>query len=100
MTNDGWTKIKTGNITGYVKNDYISEEKPAAKTTKTLLPGQSIYLLDTVNVRVSMSETSDRVGVAYSGETVTVVQTYQEGWTKVSWNGKTGFVKTEILAGM
>ncbi len=100
VTEDGWTKIKTGNITGYVKNDYISEEKPAAKTAKTLLPGQSIYLLDTVNVRVSMSETSDRVGVAYSGETVTVVQSYQEGWTKVNWNGKTGFVKTDILAGM
>ena len=44
-----------------------------------------------------MSETSDRVGLAYKGDVLTVVMSYAEGWTKVTWNGQTGFVKTEYL---
>ena len=54
-------------------------------------------LEDTVNIRSSMSEDSDRVGTAYAGETVTVVMSYAEGWTKVNWNGKTGYIKSSLL---
>ena len=99
VLDSGWSKIKTGNITGYVKTEFISTKKPAAKTG-SLTPGKKIYLQDTVNVRSAMSESSDRVGVAYSGETVTVVESYAQGWTKVNWNGKVGYIKTDVLAGM
>ena len=44
-----------------------------------------------------MSETSDRIGTAYSGEKVTVIMSYAEGWTKVKWNGKEGYIKSEYL---
>ena len=44
-----------------------------------------------------MSETASKVGTAFSGEKVTVVMSYAEGWTKVTWNGKTGYVKTDLL---
>ncbi|MCU6760994.1 Bacterial SH3 domain [uncultured Roseburia sp.] len=99
VLDSGWSKVKTGNITGYVKSEFISTKKPAAKTG-SLTPGKKIYLQDTVNVRSAMSEGSDRVGVAYSGETVTVVESYAQGWTKVNWNGKVGYIKTDVLAGM
>ncbi len=44
-----------------------------------------------------MSETASKVGVAYAGDSVTVQMSYAEGWTKVTWKDKEGYVKTEFL---
>ena len=44
-----------------------------------------------------MGENADRLGVAYAGENVKVVESYAEGWSKVEWNGQTGYVKTDLL---
>ncbi|MCD8365966.1 MAG: SH3 domain-containing protein [Clostridiales bacterium] len=100
VTSDGWTKVKSGDIVGYIKSDYISSSASATSSSGSLSAGTSIRLTSSVNIRSSMSESSDRVGLAYAGETVTVVMSYSEGWTKVTWNGKTGYVRTDILAGM
>jgi hypothetical protein len=59
--------------------------------------GTQIRLTSATVVRVSMSETASRVGTAYGGEYLTVIMSYQEGWTKVTWGDKTGYVKTEVL---
>ena len=64
------------------------------------MPGDTIYLKDTVNVRESMSENSSRIGVAYAGETLTIVQVYDQGWTRVNWNGQVGYVRTDVLQAM
>lgn len=72
-------------------------ESTASTNTQYYNAGDSIRLSSTINIRKSMDESSDRVVVAYEGETVTVVMSYAEGWTKVELSGKTGFVKTELL---
>ncbi|MCD7981098.1 MAG: SH3 domain-containing protein [Clostridiales bacterium] len=101
VTANGWSKVKDGDQVGYIKSEYIStEETTAASSAATLTEGTTIRLTASVNIRSSMSESSERVGLAYSGETVTVVMSYSEGWTKVTWNGKTGYIRTDILAGM
>ena len=101
VTANGWSKVKDGDQVGYIKSEYIStEETTAASATTYLTEGTTIRLTASVNIRSSMSESSERVGLAYSGETVTVVMSYSEGWTKVTWNGKTGYIRTDILAGM
>ena len=59
--------------------------------------GTTLTTNDSYNLRVSMSETSDKVGTTAVGDTIKVILSYEEGWTKVEWNGKTGFIKTELL---
>ena len=39
----------------------------------------------------------NRIPRKYPVSVLTVVMSYAEGWTKVTWNGQTGFVKTEYL---
>ena len=101
-----WSKVNYGGYDGYIKSEYLSTEAPApdsttedepADTGAALSEGTEVRLEDTVNIRSSMSEDSDRVGTAYAGETVTVVMSYAEGWTKVNWNGKTGYIKSSLL---
>lgn len=106
---NGWFKVRSKGKFGYVKKEFIvsskakvdeiePEQQPSTSTGRTYYnEGDTITLSDSVNVRVSMSETSDRVGLAYKGDVLTVVMSYAEGWTKVTWNGQTGFVKTEYL---
>ena len=104
---DGWVKAVYDGKKGYVKREYVTTKKsevPSGTDTagedepaKALPQGKEITLSDSVNVRVSMSETADKVGLAYQGDTVKVIQSYAEGWTKVEWNGQTGYIKTELI---
>lgn len=105
---NGWFRIRSNGKFGYVRKEYIVSDKSKVEkeeTTQTETPsapsyyneGDTITLSDSVNVRTSMSETADRVGLAYKGDVLTVIMSYAEGWTKVSWNGQTGYVKTEFL---
>lgn len=98
---DGWSRIDYNGTEAYIKSEFLSETQPeVAEGTADaggIAEGTKVLLYDTVNVRSSMSETASKVGVAYAGETVTVIMSYQEGWTKVSWNNKTGYIKTEFL---
>lgn len=98
-TADGWSQVDYNGTTAYIKSDYLTTDasQTSAGTQNTVSAGETVRLSDTTNVRSSMSETADRLGVAYAGETVNVVESYAEGWSKVEWNGQTGYIKTELL---
>ena len=68
-----------------------------AQDVASIPEGTVITLEKTVNVREKMSTDSKKVGVVYSGEKVTVIMSYADGWTKVKWDGKTGYVRTDLL---
>lgn len=100
-TEGDWSIVDYNGTTGYIKSEFLSAAAPenASETaaSEALTEGTTIMLSNTTNIRSSMSETADKVGVAYAGEKVTVVMSYAEGWTKVTWKNKTGYVKTDLL---
>lgn len=108
-TDGEWSIVNYGGETGYIKTEYLTTEQPQADTTTdtssdqseaaagSLAEGTVITLTESTNIRSDMSETASKVGTAFSGEKVTVVMSYAEGWTKVTWNGKTGYIKTSLL---
>lgn len=106
-TADDWAHVNYGGYDGYIKLEYLTKEatnttdasadEEESTTGINLTEGTVITLQNTVNIRSGMSETSDRVGTAYAGEKVKVVMSYAEGWTKVTWNNKTGYIKSSLL---
>lgn len=58
----------------------------------TVLTANNVY-----NVRTSMSVTSEILGSTAVGDSIKVVLSYAEGWTKVEWNEKTGYIRTDLL---
>lgn len=106
---DGWSRIDYSNgQQGYVKSEYLSIEAPAAEqepeqseqepsSSETVAAGNTVELKESVNIRKGMSADSDKITTAYPGETVTVIESYAEGWTKVTYGDKTGYVKTDLL---
>ena len=76
--------------------DEAAEEAPA--TTKSYASGEKITLNSTANIRSKMDTSSSKIAVAYSGDTVEVVMSYAEGWTKVKYKNKEGYIRTDLLA--
>lgn len=51
----------------------------------------------TVNVRSSDSETADKLGKVSNGTKVEVLEQRPNGWTKIVFEGKEGYIKSEFL---
>lgn len=95
-----WSQVQYNGGTAYIKTEFLTtdaSQTAKSSTANTAAVGENIRLSDTINVRSSMGEDADRLGVAYAGENVKVVESYAEGWSKVEWNGQTGYVKTDLL---
>ncbi|WP_026518172.1 SH3 domain-containing protein [Butyrivibrio sp. MC2021] len=69
-----------------------TESKPAttAKTGK-------MKVMDSVRLRKSESTESEILATLYAGTIVNVKQQYANGWSKVEYNGTTGYIKSEFL---
>lgn len=52
---------------------------------------------ETVNVRKSASTEGDKLGKLMGGDTVTVYETMDNGWSKIDYQGEEAYVKTEFL---
>ncbi len=59
--------------------------------------GTVITLTNGVNLRKGTSENTEKIATVGEGETIKIIISYAEGWSKVEWNGKTGYMKTELI---
>ncbi len=93
------TEAAKTETTEATKTDDTKTEK-TEKEEKFVAPferGDKIRLTESVNIRKKDSKKADRVGLAFSGEYVKVVKCKKNGWTKVKWKGKKGYVLTSVL---
>lgn len=113
---DGSTN-KTTNISGSVtvtatnsssdNNDKNNDKKNDNKDNKdnndtTTEPtfksaNDKVYATGDINIRKSYSADSDKIGTLKAGESVTRTGISDNGWSKVSYNGGTGYIKTSLL---
>ena len=112
-TDGEWSIVNYNGQTGYIKTEYLTTKNADSEAVNGqtdnggndeqtsvgdfIAEGTVITLKDSVNVRSGMSESDSKIGTAFTGEKVTVVMSYAEGWTKVTWNGQTGYIKTSLL---
>lgn len=76
------------------EEEAVSEEEPLEEPEEIIL-----YVKTTaaVNVRASDSEKADKLGKASKGMKLQVVEQRANGWTKVIFEGKEGYIKSEYL---
>ena len=101
---NGWSKIQYQDKEAYVKSEYlkvvdtnVEEEAAAPETTENTQTQGKVTAKETVNVRKSANETSDKLGVAYKGDQFELIMKQADGWSKIDYKGKTGFVKSEYV---
>ena len=76
-------------------NKTDNEKKNEAPTFKSV--NETMYANGDINVRKSYSTDSDRIGSLKKGDKVTRTGIGSNGWSKVSYDGGTGYIYTSLL---
>lgn len=93
---NGWYYISSGEITGYVKADYIVTGDEAKAIAETLVHTVAISLVDSLNVRSEPNTDSEIVTHVSAGEELTFVAIADE-WVQVSVDNDEGYVSAEYV---
>ena len=98
-TDNGWSEIEYQGGSAYIKSDYVSTQAPGGVNAGVnyIPEGKTLTASGAYNVRASMNENAERLGTTSTGDTIKVVMSYEEGWTKVEWNDKSGYIRTDLL---
>lgn len=97
-TANGWCKVNCSGKTGYIKQDYVSTTGSASNNTSASTGTAAVVKCSsTVNFRSAASTSSTILGELKNGTAVTVLST-SNGWSKVSYAGKTtGYISADYL---
>lgn len=115
---NGWSKIEYEGAEAYIKSEFLEdietevvdngnddeetdngtetaqEPDTASVTVET---NGTVTVIENVRIRSSASENSEKLGTAYVGDKLELVMKQADGWTKIKYNGKTAYVKSDYV---
>ena len=85
--------------TNTANNDNNTTNNDNNTTNNNKNNGETKYVTakDNVNIRAEADIDSERVGFAYNGDKLELVEKMSNGWTKIKYNGKDCYVKTDYV---
>ena len=92
-TSDGWYKVTSGSVTGYIRAEYlvVGDEATCISVQKRVA---TVTTPERLNLRQYASTTSRVLVALPSGAKATVTDESIEGWIGVQYNGKTGYISS------
>ena len=119
---NGWSKIEYNGSVAYVKTEFFevvdeetveviadsespkvatgednADNNASAGTTVASAVSGKMVTIDTVRLRKSQSTDAEVLEVVYKGSEVNVIEQYANGWSKVEYGKKNGYIKSEYL---
>lgn len=94
---DGWTKIKSGNVIGWAKDEYLLFGEEAKAMAEDV--GNWIVTLDAeaVRVRVEPNMEADIYGLIAYEDSVEFVDVVNSNWISVDYNDEIGYINTDFV---
>lgn len=92
-----WTKISSGNVVGYVNNQYVVFDEAAEALANQVCPWIASINTDTLRVRKEASADAGVWGLVAAGETYTVTGVYS-GWVSINYDGNIGYLSLEYVS--
>jgi SH3-like domain-containing protein len=94
---DGWTQIQSGEVTGWVNNDYLAFGEEAAALAETDVPKIATVRTQTLNVRDEASTDAPIVDMIGLGETIEVGDEV-DGWLQILYSdGEVDYISAEYV---
>jgi cell wall-associated NlpC family hydrolase len=93
---DGWYKITSGSVTGYVKSDYVVTGEEAEELAKEVGKRVATVTTETLRVRSEASTEASILGLIGQEEELTVLAE-EDGWVQVSIEEGDGWVSTDYV---
>ena len=92
-----WTKIKTGNLTGWVRNDYLLFGEKAKKLADESVTKTATSIADTLRVRKEPSENAAIYSLLARGDEIAAVEELGE-WVSVEYaDGTLAYVSSKYV---
>ena len=93
---DGWYKIESGSVTGYVKADYVLAGEEAQKKADEV--GDRLAIVTTTTLKVREKAKKDATVLTLVGEgEVLSVKKESENWVKIKTDDYSGYVSAEYV---
>ena len=89
---NGWSKIVFEGGDGYIKSEYLHMEESADGQTVI----GTVTANENVKIRASASQDGEQLGLMVGGDSLELLAN-EDGWCKVIYNGKIGYVKAEYV---
>lgn len=93
---DSWTKIQSGDVTGWVSDDYLYFGEEAQKEAKEVGILTAYSETETLRVRKEASLDSGVLGLLAMGEAVEAIEEDSD-WVSINYEGETGYVAAEYV---
>ncbi len=96
-TVDGWAKIKSGEVEGYVSTDYLLTGESAIRRANEVLCPMAVVTADALKVREKPSTDCEVVMLVAKGEELEIAEPDSEGWTGILLDGEEVYVSSEYV---
>ncbi len=94
---NGWYKIQSGSVKGYIKGDYLVTGEEAVKVAKAVGNRVITVMTTTLKVREKNSQDARVVDLVGEGDNFKVLDE-MDGWVKISLGGNVvGYVSTDYV---
>lgn len=93
---DGWVKIKSGTVTGYVSAEYVVRGMDALKIARDVEITYATINVPTLRVRQKATTESAILGTFSKGDELQVKST-ESGFAKVTYNNKDGYISMDYV---
>ncbi len=95
---DGWTKIQSGDLIGWAKDDYLLFDEEAEALAEDV--GKQIVTSNSsaLNVRAEASSDAEVLGVLTENSFVDLIEDAGDGWVAVDYNDETGYVQADYVS--
>lgn len=91
-----WTKVSSGNVTGYISTKDISIGYDAERLAKEIGRREVTVTVESLNIRQAADVSSDVVATAIESEVFQVVESGEE-WIHIDFGDGEGFVASEYV---
>ena len=91
---DIWYKVSYGGKTGYIVGGHFTDDKSRMDNSSSSSSTTTKKMAEDLKMRSSKSKSNDKnlIQIIPKGAKVTILSKESDGWYKVKYNGKTGYI--------
>ena len=89
----GWSNVRANGAVGFIRSDFLSLTGAISSTSSSTL-----RTTDGVNFRVGPSTSAGVIRVLNANSEVQVIEQSQDGWSRVTHEGITGYIRSDFLS--
>lgn len=95
---NGWTKIQSGDLVGWANDNYLLFDEEAMELAADVGITTATIDAEMLKVRMQPDADADVYGVLAKDEIVEVMDSDDDGWVRINYEGVDGYVSSEYVS--